>query len=165
MSPVVRLARPTEFAEIGELTVEVYRALRGSSLGEYEVELRDVARRAEGADVFVAVDETGALLGSVAFATFGSEYAEQAEPGEAVFRMLAVASVARGQGVGEALVQACVDRARALRLCRLRLSTQAIMRDAHRLYERMGFVRTPENDWTVRPGIDLMTYALDLTER
>ena len=60
-------------------------------------------------------------------------------------------------------MQACVNRARDLGLRRLRLSTQPIMRDAHRLYERMGFVRTPENDWTVRPGIDLITYALDLT--
>ncbi len=162
MTFVVRTARAEEYADIGELTATVYRALRGESLGEYEAELRDVAHRAAEAEVLVAVDDTGVLLGSVAFATFGSPYAEQATPGDAVFRMLAVSSAARRQGAGEALVQACIDRARALGLTRLLLSTQAYMRDAHRLYERMGFTRTPDRDWTVRPGIDLITYALDL---
>ena len=36
------------------------------------------------------------------------------------------------------------------------------MHDAHRLYERMGFVRTPDKDWEPRPGIDLITYAMEL---
>lgn len=162
MTVTVRSARPDEFDAVGELTVDVYRLLRGGHPGEYDADLRDVARRATETDVLVAVEDDGTLLGSVALAAYGSEYAEQAGPGEAVFRMLAVSPAARRRGAGRALVQACIDRARALGMRRLRLSTQPNMGDAHRLYDRAGFVRTPEHDWSPRPGIDLITYALDL---
>jgi ribosomal protein S18 acetylase RimI-like enzyme len=80
--------------------------------------------------------------------------------------MLAVAHAARGRGVGEALVRACAERARAVEgRVRVVLSTQRTMRTAHRLYERLGFVRTPERDWNPLPELDditLLTYALTL---
>ena len=40
------------------------------------------------------------------------------------------------------------------------LSTDPRMTAAHRLYERLGFRRLPERDWTPVPGIDLLVYAL-----
>ena len=36
------------------------------------------------------------------------------------------------------------------------------MTAAHRLYERLGFVRTPTFDWSPVPGLLLRTYALPL---
>ena len=36
------------------------------------------------------------------------------------------------------------------------------MHAAHRLYDRMGFVRTPDRDWSPRPDVDLRTYRIDL---
>ena len=39
------------------------------------------------------------------------------------------------------------------------------MHGAHRIYERLGFVRTPERDWNPLPelvGITLLTYELTL---
>jgi hypothetical protein len=36
------------------------------------------------------------------------------------------------------------------------------MTAAHRLYERLGFTRLPDRDWTPVPGVDLRVYALDL---
>ena len=33
---------------------------------------------------------------------------------------------------------------------------------AHRLYARLGFVRTPERDWTPMPGVNLLALRLDL---
>ncbi|HVE99203.1 MAG TPA: GNAT family N-acetyltransferase [Mycobacteriales bacterium] len=158
----VRRADPAEYDAVGALTVAVYRDLRGGHPGEYDAQLQDVAARAAQGEVYIAVDSDGHLLGSVTFAPHGSEYAEQSAPDEAVFRMLAVAPGARGRGAGRALVETCVDRARSLGLRRLRLSTQLSMRAAHRLYETMGFTRTPDDDWSPRPGIDLITYALDL---
>ena len=44
----------------------------------------------------------------------------------------------------------------------VRLSTQAEMKAAHRIYERLGFLRTPERDWSPVPGVDLLTYVLPL---
>jgi hypothetical protein len=36
------------------------------------------------------------------------------------------------------------------------------MAAAGRLYLRLGFVRTPERDWNPEPGVDLITYELQL---
>ena len=158
----VRPARPDEYEQIGDLTVEVY--VDGgltSSASSYVHTLRDAADRAAGSELLVA-EVAGEIAGSVAYCPPGSPYAEIAGPGEAEFRMLAVREKARGRGVGRAMVRACTDRARAAGLSAVRLSTQPNMDDAHRLYERMGFVRTPDRDWEPVPGLKLMTYALAL---
>ncbi|MBW8486260.1 GNAT family N-acetyltransferase [Actinomadura parmotrematis] len=158
----VRRASAADVARIGELTVEVY--VHGGLVGPesgYVATLADAADRAAKAELLVAVADHD-VVGAVAYAPPGSPYAELAGPDEGEFRMLAVLEKARGRGAGRALVQACVDRARAAGLRGLRLSTQRNMRDAHRLYERMGFVRTPDRDWSPAPGVDLVTYRLAL---
>jgi hypothetical protein len=45
------------------------------------------------------------------------------------------------------------------------ISTEQEMVVAHRMYEQMGFVRSPERDWAPRPGIHLLTYRYDVAER
>ncbi|MFI0373117.1 GNAT family N-acetyltransferase [Actinomadura sp. 1N219] len=159
---IVREARADEYELIGELTVEVYVA-GGlvSAASPYVSTLRDAAGRAEKSELLVA-EIGGEVGGAVAYCPPGSPYAELAGPDEAEFRMLAVREKARGRGAGRAMVLECVSRARAARLGGLRLSTQRNMDDAHRLYERMGFVRTPDRDWAPAPGVDLLTYALAL---
>jgi ribosomal protein S18 acetylase RimI-like enzyme len=80
--------------------------------------------------------------------------------------MLAVARAGRGRGTGEALVRACLERARQTEGCvRVVLSTQRGMHAAHRLYERLGFTRRPERDWSPLPelaDITLLAYELAL---
>ncbi|MFF1625069.1 GNAT family N-acetyltransferase [Streptomyces sp. NPDC058272] len=106
------------------------------------------------------------VLGGVTFVPDGGPMADIARPGEAEIRMLAVAPDARGRGAGEALVRACVDRARATEGCvRVVLSTQRTMHTAHRIYQRLGFTRAPERDWNPIPHLDdilLLTYELTL---
>ncbi|WP_131737684.1 GNAT family N-acetyltransferase [Actinomadura roseirufa] len=156
---VVRDARPDEYRRIGELTVEVY--VHGglvSPESPYVSTLLDAEDRA-ARSVLLAAELDGDLAGAVAYCPPGTPYAELAGPDEAEFRMLAVLEKARGRGAGRAMVEACLDRARAAGLRGLRLSTQRNMEDAHRLYERMGFVRTPGHDWSPVPGVDLITYA------
>jgi ribosomal protein S18 acetylase RimI-like enzyme len=104
----------------------------------------------------------GTVLGTVTLAAPGSSFNEVSEPGEAEVRMLAVSPESQGGGVGEALMRQCVVRARELGLRALALSTQPGMHAAHRIYERMGFVRTPDRDWSPLPGVDLITYRLEL---
>ena len=166
MSTRVRPISPDEYDDAAELTAGVYRTEGYSSAG-YEPELRDVAGRAATATVLVAVagPATGgdtSLLGVVTVATRGGPWAEQSVPGEAVIRMLAVAAAARGRGVGEALVRGCLATATADGCALVRLSSQEDMTAAHRLYERLGFSRTPAHDWSPVPGLDLRTYALAL---
>ncbi|MFE3070285.1 GNAT family N-acetyltransferase [Streptomyces sp. NPDC059247] len=165
MDFTIRAVRPEEHAELGDLTGLTYLndglLLHGEDDFYLDV-LRDTARRAREAEVLVAVDADGRIVGGVTFAPGGTPWADIAVAGEAEFRMLVVAPDARGRGVGEALVRACADRARALPGCvRLVLSTADLMVSAHRIYERMGFVRTPERDWAPVSDHLLRTYALE----
>jgi ribosomal protein S18 acetylase RimI-like enzyme len=163
IAPVtVRDARPGEYALIGDLTVEVY--VHGglvSPESPYVRTLRDAADRAAKSELLVA-EVGGEIAGAVAYCPPGSAYAELAAPDEAEFRMLAVLAKARRAGAGRAMVGECVQRARAAGLTGLRLSTQPNMDAAHRMYERLGFVRTPDRDWSPVPGLNLLTYALRL---
>jgi ribosomal protein S18 acetylase RimI-like enzyme len=157
----VRVARPDEYDAIGTLTAEVYAA-EGFAHGDYLPILRDAARRAATADLLVAVDADGHLLGTLTYAPGGTPFADVSEPGEAEFRMLAVRPEVRGRGVATHLVAAAIARARAQGQHRLAISTQPEMTTAHRLYERLGFRRAPERDWSPEPGVNLQTYTLEL---
>ncbi|MCP3821520.1 GNAT family N-acetyltransferase [Streptomyces sp. A3M-1-3] len=165
MDITIRQARAEEYKQLGEITAQAYLGDGLLDFGEdddYLHVLRDVARRAVGAEVLVAVHD-GELLGGVTFAPPGSAWADIARDGEAEFRMLAVAREGRGRGAGEALVRACIERARALHgVERLVLSTQPTMLDAHRIYERLGFTRAPQRDWEPIPGLPLFAYELEL---
>lgn len=158
----IRTARPEEYDRIGEITVEAY--LKDDLISpesSYVAILRDAADRAVHAELIVAEVE-GELVGSVTYCRPESVYAQLAAPDEAEFRFLSVLVQARGHGVGNALVQACIDRARADGYSGIRLSTQRNMRSAHRIYERFGFTRTPDRDWSPVPGVKLLGYLLPL---
>ena len=161
---LIRAAEPAELTGVGELTVAAYAAdgyLDGTD--DYSDELGDAARRAELATLLVAVDEASSrVLGTATFCLAGTPYAEVSAPGEAEFRMLAVAPEARGQGVGAALVGSCVGLARANGSTALALCSLEAMHSAHRIYERIGFTRAPERDWEPVPGLRLVAYVLPL---
>jgi GNAT superfamily N-acetyltransferase len=156
----VRVAGPDDLDPVAELTARIYLS-EGHSGPDYEPRLRDIASRARTATVLLA-ELDGRLVGTVTVATQGGPWAEQSVPGEAVIRMLAVDPAARGGGAGEALVRASLDAARADGCSVVRLSSKESMTAAHRLYERVGFVRTPSHDWSPVPGLHLRTYALTL---
>ncbi|MEU8169065.1 GNAT family N-acetyltransferase [Micromonospora sp. NPDC049004] len=162
---LVRLADTADFPAVARLTVAAYEA-DGQLKGEhgYGAVLADVSTRAGSGEVLVAVDEaTGAVLGSVTFVLPGTPFAELSGPGEAEFRMLAVDPGAQGRGVGAALAQACVDRAAELGCTAVVICVRAGMAaSAHRLYERLGFVRMPEMDWSPVEGVALLGLRLEL---
>ena len=158
---VVRVASPADFPRIAELTVGAYRD-DGLAPAEYVPVLADVAARAEMAELLVACADDGTILGSVALVLDGAFGEVTAGPVEGAFRMLAVDPGARGRGIGERLVLACLDGARAAGKRRMVLSTDTRMAAAHRLYERLGFIRLPERDWSPLPGVELLVYARDV---
>jgi ribosomal protein S18 acetylase RimI-like enzyme len=160
----VRIAEPADFPAIAVLTVAAYRA-DGQLEGEhgYADELADVASRAADGEVLVAVD-AGSVLGAVTLVRPGSAYAEQAVDGEYEFRMLAVDPSATRRGVGEALVRACIERARTAGAEAVVIRTRDFAEKAQRLYLRLGFVRTPERDWIPYPGVCLLALRLPLAE-
>ena len=157
----IRSVRPDEHDALGELTVAVYGALPGSVMTDgYEDELRDVAGRLASAEVLVAVED-GEVVGGVTYVPGIGPLAEFADPDAAGIRMLVVSPDHQGRGVGRTLVEGCLERAVAARRHRMILHTTEWMPAAHRLYERLGFVRTPELDEHF-PEIDLLAYVLEL---
>ena len=157
----VEPALPADFAAIGDLTVRVYLDEQLAS-ERYAVQLADVAGRADRSELLVVRDAAGRVVASVALVLEG-DFGEITESDdEAAFRMLVVDPAVQGRGIGELLVRACLDRARAAGKRRMVLSTDRRMTAAQRLYERLGFTRLLERDWHPVPGVDLLVYALDL---
>ena len=159
MTFAVREARPDEYEALGEICVLAYDGLE--TYTDYLAEVRDVARRAAVVPVLVAVEPDGTLLGSVTYVPGpGSEYAESEAADEAGMRMLAVAPWARNRGVGRALVEAVIARARAEGRAGIAIYTRPFMLAARHLYEGLGFRRDPSFDWEFAPGEWLWGYRL-----
>lgn len=162
--PLIREARPDEFATAGELTASAYIADGFVSADDaYVDELRDAASRAVEAELLVAVDRTsGAVVGTVTTCPDGSPFREIARDDEGEFRMLAVAKSARGDGVGEALVRAVLARAHTVGKRAVAMSSAAKMTTAHRLYGRLGFTRDASRDWNPLPEVSLLAFAREV---
>lgn len=149
---VVRDARPHERSAIRDLTMQSYAeyatVMKPSAWAGLEQAVRSALASEERAHRIVAEDR-GAIVGSVmlyppAADAYAGAVALASWP---ELRLLAVAREARGLGVGELLVRECIRRAREEGATELGLHTSASMRTAMRLYERMGFVRAPEQDF------------------
>jgi GNAT superfamily N-acetyltransferase len=163
----LRPARPEEYEPLGDLIVAAYaQVLAPDDLVGYQDELRDVAGRAAGAEVLVAVDGDRAVLGGVTYVPGPESPSAEFDRADAAgIRMLAVAADARGRGVGEALVRACIDRARTAGKGRLVLYSTDRMTTAHRIYQRLGFTRDPALDWEPVSGLWLRWFELPLAKR
>lgn len=159
----VRIAGDGELDEGGRVVRLAFEA-DGLEVGDYAEMLAAARERAETADVAVAVDPGGAVLGCVTFALAGTPWADVARSGEGEFRMLGVHPQARGRGVGLSLVDWCIARARALGCEQLVLSSMPAMLAAQRIYAHRGFTRAPSRDWSPVPGLVLWTFELPLRE-
>jgi ribosomal protein S18 acetylase RimI-like enzyme len=161
----IRQAREDELPAIGELTYQAYLAdgfLAGRENGSYAGQLSNARPRHEQAELLVAVDDTDTILGTVTIAEPGSPMREIGTEDQLEFRMLAVSPKARGAGVGEALTRHVLDTAVERGYTGVALGSSVKMHTAHRLYERLGFHRTPDLDWTPEPNVRLLAYRLDL---
>ena len=69
---------------------------------------------------------------------------------------------ARGRGAGQALAAHCEARARAHGATRMVLSSLAEMASAHRVYGRLGYARSPEQDWSPMPDVHLIAFTKEL---
>jgi GNAT superfamily N-acetyltransferase len=145
----IRSILPDECDALGEITVAAYRQLMaGQELGGYEEVLRDVASRSDDCDVIVAVGANDhVVLGGVTYVPDASRsMSEFSDPDAAGIRMLAVDPEHQGAGIGGALVEACIARARAQHRKRIILHSTAVMEVARAMYEQLGFDTAPELD-------------------
>jgi len=160
----LRRARPEDYDAIGTITVAAYQPQLNDSSASYAEHLANAAARDLEAELWVAVGpDDREVLGTVTICRAGSPLREVARADEGEFRMLAVAPQAQGQGVGETLVRHVLDRFREEGAGAVVLSTNTHgTAPAHRLYQRLGFLRCPERDWSPLPGVELVVYRLEL---
>ena len=154
----IRHAEAAELPALADLCVAAYAPFVGGD-HIYAAELRDVARRAADAELLVAADG-GRVLGTVTFVPDGGPLGQIAGPHEAEFRVLAVEPSAHGRGVGTALLRRVLDDSRRHGRAGVVCSSLQQMRAAHRIYQRLGFRRAPQRDWSVAPGVELLAFAL-----
>ncbi len=159
---LIRDAHPGDLPAIGDIRVAAYLADGFLSPDSgYAPRLRELG--ADGLDpVLVALDDGGALIGTVMLQVWPQGGELVRGPGEAEIRALAVRPEARGAGVGRALLAAVTDRAALLGIQHLLLLTQPEMKAAQHLYGNAGFTRLPDRDWSPEPGVSLLAYGLVL---
>lgn len=151
----VRRVREAEHAAVAALTLDAYEPFLVGPDDPYRQRLADVATRDREAEVWVA-ELDGVVVGTVTMCPPGSPWREAGRDDEGEFRMLAVSPAAHRRGVGRALAQAVVDRFEAGGLTGVVLSSLPVQREAHRVYARLGFERTPERDHEPHPGVRLL---------
>lgn len=146
----VRDALAEEHGAVVALRLAAYeehlRALPDDIALPYRAELGDAQTGAAAGRLIVAADG-GTIVGAVLFMPDAAADSHPAPPRSAAVRLLAVAPDLRGQGIGEVLVRHCVREAGAGRSEHVVLHTAPFMRDAIRLYVRLGFTRAPAYDF------------------
>jgi DNA-binding MarR family transcriptional regulator/GNAT superfamily N-acetyltransferase len=103
-----------------------------------------------------------AWIAEVSGRPVGSIFCMRRDERTAQLRLLLVEPSARGMGIGEALVKACVDFAREAGYAEIRLWTNATLAAARRIYERAGFTLVAEAT-TPRYGVDFTEQDWTLT--
>ncbi len=93
---------------------------------------------AKGGHIFMAEEASGEAVGCVGLKAL--------EDGGFEVVKMTVTEATRGTGLGKQLMQACIDRARALGGPRLYLETNSALGPALGLYRAMGFTDIPEQD-------------------
>jgi ribosomal protein S18 acetylase RimI-like enzyme len=91
-------------------------------------------------DLFIAIDDRGAIVGTATLATFRIPTGMRAWIEDVV-----VDEAGRGEGVGMALTDAMVERARELGCRTVDLTSRPSRAAANRLYRRAGFVARETN--------------------
>jgi GNAT superfamily N-acetyltransferase len=149
---VIRDARDEDRAAARELTLRAYAQYANVMEPAAWAGLDGAIRAALESDAVmerIVAEHRGEVVGSVMlFPPQVRAYGEISGAAQAPeLRLLAVSPEARGLGVGRALVEECIRRARRMGARELGLHTSKSMAVAMDLYRRMGFVRWPETDF------------------
>ncbi|HEX9932632.1 MAG TPA: GNAT family N-acetyltransferase [Allosphingosinicella sp.] len=137
----VRPFEPADAEAVNAAALAAFAQYRGvySDWETLERGVGSMAALAEMAEIVVAEDG-GELLGAVAYcAPFSEPRAEFFAAEWPLIRMLVVRPEARGRGIGRALTDACIERARRDRAGAIALHTSPAMEVALAMYLRMGF--------------------------
>jgi GNAT superfamily N-acetyltransferase len=144
MTPRGPVIRPADEADVGPMVeLLVLGVVPGGppstedphDLGPYRAAWRAIA---EGGGVVLVADLAGRVVGVCQLIVFRHLQAHGGLSAE--LESVHVHPDHRGTGVGGALVREAVARARELGCYRVQLTSNTARADAHRFYERLGFV-------------------------
>ncbi|MEP6774876.1 MAG: GNAT family N-acetyltransferase [Chloroflexota bacterium] len=166
----IRTATEADRAAIQEVSVAAYiqyAEIMPQDIWEsYKENILEVTANIGGPAEQIVAEMDGAIVGSVLIFPSGST---MGEGDDEVFRrkwpeirLLAVAPLARGKGIGAALTKECIRRARESGVATITLHTLDMMPVAMRMYEKLGFVRMPELDFHPGPEVVVKGYSYDL---
>lgn len=165
----IRNAKPSEFRQLGKLMVDVYSGLEGFPKADAQPQyyktlahIGDFTKKPH-TELLVAVSPKNALLGGVLYFDdmqyYGSGGKATSEKNASGFRLLAVSPTARGLGVGRALSERCIEKAREFGNKQMVIHTTEYMKVAWKMYEGLGFKRSKDLDF--KQG-DLQVYGFRL---
>ena len=171
----VRDARAEDLDAVSALLVAAYAqympppaeamtAEKRSGWEGYRQNIADVRSRWAPISSTIVAERDGEILGSVNYYAPGqADSVDDPWPdGWASIRLLGVSPQARGLGVGRALMDECLRRARADGATTMGLHTTKLMDVARAMYLRLGFTRVPEHDFRPTPDFTVEAYRLDL---
>jgi GNAT superfamily N-acetyltransferase len=157
----IRTVRASDDDAVGDLTLAAYQQYAAIMQAHWEIYRQSIlATLADFHPAEQIVAEQGnTLVGTVLLFPAGIVLTTPDGASTTLawpeIRLLAVAPSARGRGIGAALVRECLQRARQSGAEAVTLHTTEMMQVAMQMYERMGFVRTPELDFHPVPEITI----------
>lgn len=153
----IRNAHPSEYASIGQLMVSVYSQLDGfpneTEQPNYYKMLANIGEMVTKpqTELLVAVSETDELAGAVVYFAdmeqYGSGGTATQEKNASGFRLLAVDTSARGQGIGKLLTLECIQMAKKKQHEQVIIHSTKAMQTAWSMYEKIGFIRSEDLDF------------------
>jgi GNAT superfamily N-acetyltransferase len=145
MPPPVSLAGPPEAEAVGRLLV-AFRDHNGHDWPSDNAVLASVERLLEDRDTEFLLAAPDADAPPAGVCQLRYRWSVWTAALDCWLEDLYVTEAARGRGVGAALVEAALDRARERGCRRVELDTSEANEDALRLYERMGFSPSSKSD-------------------
>lgn len=157
----IRPYRKTDKKQLNRLALEVFAQYQNYYTDWFSIKkiIGNMADLEDSAEIIV-VEESGAIIGAVAFVPPSCRPENNYESSFALMRMLVVSPSQQGRGIGKVLTMECIGRAKDLGAKKICLHTSPIMKVALSMYLRMGFKKIKD----IEPifGVEYSNYALTL---
>lgn len=140
--PVIREYLPSDSTQVNALALRAFEQFKDAyhDWPAFQAKIRNMSALVDAGEIIVAEVE-GQIVGAVAYVGPGAPKAEFFRPEWPIMRMLVVAPGSRGRGIGRALAQECLRRAKRDGASVFALHTSELMQVALPMYQRMGFKR------------------------
>jgi GNAT superfamily N-acetyltransferase len=140
--PLIRDYSPNDSTQVNALALLAFEQFKDAYLDwpGFQAKIGNMSALADVGEIIVAEIE-GRIVGTVAYVGPGATKSEFFRPEWPIMRMLVVAPDSRGLGIGRALAEECLRRAKRDGASMFALHTSELMQIALPMYLRMGFTR------------------------